>query len=192
MRKPTQRAAPDARSLHNAALAHLARYAATRAGLTRVLARRVERWARASADDADSVQAAAAAARATIAGIVARLAEAGAVSDAAFAQSRARSLARSGRSRRAIGVHLAKAGVPAELLADAAPPNETRELAAALIHARKRRLGPWRTAPATPDTMRRELGNLARAGFSHGVAVSALRLGREHAEALIAEFRSQG
>ncbi len=192
MRKPTQRAAPDARSLHNAALAHLARYAATRAGLTRVLARRVERWARASEDDPDTVQAAAAAARATIAGIVARLAEAGAVSDAAFAQSRARSLARSGRSRRAIGVQLAKAGVPAELLADAAPANEAGELAAALIHARKRRLGPWRPSPATPDTMRRELGNLARAGFSHGVAVSALRLGREHAEALIAEFRSQG
>ena len=192
MRKPAQRAAPDARSLHNAALTHLARFAATQAGLTRVLLRKVDRWARSAEGDRDAIDAAAGAARAAIAGIVARLTEAGAVSDAAFARSRARSLARAGRSRRAIGAQLAKAGVPGELAADATSQDEVGELAAALIHARKRRMGPWRTATAAPETARRELGSLARAGFAHGVAASALRLGRDEGELLIAAFRSEG
>ena len=191
MRKPTQRAAPDARSLQNAALSYLARFAATQAGLTRVLMRKIDRWARAAEGDREPIDEAAGAARAAIAGIVARLTEAGAVSDAAFAQSRARSLARAGRSRRAIGAQLAKAGVPGELAADATSGDEAEELAAALIHARKRRMGPWRSAAVASETARNEMGSLARAGFTHSTAARALRLGRIEAETLIAAFRSE-
>ena len=49
---------PDAAALHEAALDYLARYAATEAGLRRVLERRVDRWARlarSEACDADAV-----------------------------------------------------------------------------------------------------------------------------------------
>ena len=192
MRKPgtTPPPAPDARSLQAAALAHLARYAATQAGLTQVLARRVDRWARAAEGEPEAVAANAAQARAAIAGIVARLAEAGAVSDEAFAASRARSLARAGRSRRAIGAHLASRGVPGALAGAVLPSDEGAELAAALIHARRRRMGPWRKAEESPELTRRELGSLARAGYPHGLATRALRTDREEAEALIAAFRS--
>ena len=192
MRKPstTPRPAPDARSLHASALAHLARFAATQAGLTRLLARRVDRWAHTAEGEPEAIAAAAAQARALIPGIVARLAEAGAVSDAAFAQSRARSLARAGRSSRAIGAHLASRGVPAALASAATQQDEQAELAAALIHARKRRIGPWRKSEAGPETARRELASFARAGYPHNLATRALQTGPDEAEALIAAFRA--
>ncbi len=48
------------------------------------------------------------------------------------------------------------------------------ELSAALTLARRRRLGPWRPAE-TRDAMRaKDLGALARAGFSRAVAVEVV------------------
>ena len=174
---------PDAANLQAAALTHLARYAATQAGLRRVLQRRVDRWSRQGGHDADAVAGVVARAQAAIAALVQRLAESGAVSDQAFAQSRA-------RSRRAIGAHLANKGVPGELAREVAPDDPDIELAAALIHARKRRLGPWRKLDVTPELRRRELANLARAGFQQAVAARALKLEREDAEARITRFRT--
>jgi regulatory protein len=114
---------------------------------------------------------------------------AGAVSDAAFAEARTRSLARAGRSRRAIAAHLAQRGVP-QAVANAALPEEAEaELAAALIHARKRRAGPFGDTQTTPEAMRRTLSSFARAGFSQDVTQAALRLSREAAQTLIDRFR---
>jgi len=182
--------APDATTLRAAALAHLARFAATQAGLTRVLERKVANWAHKSAEPPERIAATAAQARACIPEIVRRLAESGAVSDAVFAQTRARALARSGRSRRAIGAHLAARGVPATLAAEALPADPSLDFVAALIHARKRRLGPWRKQEASPESLRRELGSLARAGFAHEVATRALRSGLDEAEDAINAFRA--
>jgi regulatory protein len=184
-RKPP--ATPTEATLQEAALVHLSRYAATRAGLLRVLDRKVARWAASDAGDSDVAAAARSAARQ----VVARLAESGAVSDTEFAQARARSLHRAGKSSRAIGAHLSARGVTGQLATESARQEPEQELAAALIHARRRRLGPFRTAAPTPELFRRELGSLARAGFAHGVAASALRMTREEAEALIAAFRSE-
>ncbi len=182
---------PDAGALHHAALNHLAKYAATEVGLTRVLRRRVDRWARTAAGDAEAVAAHVARARADIDAIVARLAQSGAISDAQFAVSRARSLAHAGRSRRAIGAHLSSRGVPAELTAEALPQDVADELAAALIHARRRRMGPWRTrAVADPVVQaRRDLASFARAGFALQVARQALGMEVEGAEEVIRVFR---
>lgn len=188
-REPRPLPVPDPASLQAAALNHLAKYAATEAGLKRVLQRRVDRWARQAEMDADAVAAIVGTARQAIAGIVTRLAGSGAISDQAFAQSRARSLARAGRSRRAIGAHLASRGVPGELAGAALPQDAAHELAAALIHARKRRLGPWRKTDLTPELRRRELANLARAGFQQSVASAALATDLEEAEMLIVRFR---
>ncbi|MCO6415240.1 RecX family transcriptional regulator, partial [Siccirubricoccus sp. KC 17139] len=112
--------APDEAALREAALAHLARFAATEAGLRRVLQRRVDRWAKraqAEGQDPSIIAPAAATARALAAQVAQRMASAGAVDDAAFAESRARRLARSGRSRRAIAAHLAGKGVAREVAA---------------------------------------------------------------------------
>jgi regulatory protein len=169
--------------LHDAALRYLARYAATQTGLMRVLMRRVDRWARAAAAEPDVVAAAKQAAQA----VVARLADAGAVDDAAFAAGRARSLARAGRSRRAIAAHLAAKGVPAPLTA-ALPDDPEAEFAAALAYARRRRIGPFRSPPDAAQTLR-DLARMARAGFTQDVADRALRMEAEAAEALIIQSR---
>jgi regulatory protein len=181
---------PDATTLRAAALAHLSRFAATEAGLTRMLERRVQNWARKSTEPPERVAAQAAQARACIPDLVRRLAESGAVSDTIFAQTRARALARAGRSRRAIGAHLAVRGVSAALAADALPEDPSHDVVAALIHARRRRLGPWRKEAESPERLRRELGSLARAGFSHEAATSALRSELEAAERAINAFRA--
>jgi regulatory protein len=179
--------APNDAALHDAALAYLARYAATEAGLTRTLGRAVDRWSRralAEGADADAVAAQAAQARDSVRAVVARLAALGAVSDAAFAASRTRRLVRGGRSRRAVAAHLAGKG--AETARIALEAEETDELAAALVLARRRRIGPFRVGDG--DRLR-ELAMLARAGFSHAVASAALRMPHNEAEAVVLRLR---
>jgi len=187
----TRRPIPTDADLHEAALRYLARFAATEAGLTRVLHARIARWAAEQDTDAESTAAQAQRARDAVASLVARLAAAGAVSDAAFAQARSRSLARAGRSRRAIAAHLAQRGVPQPVADTALPSAADAELAAALIHARKRRAGPFGATPATPEAQRRVLASFARAGFSQDVTRRALRMSRDAAETLIDQFRAQ-
>ena len=174
--KAPQGPPPDARSLHDAALRHLARYSATQAGLLRVLGRRIDRWVRTAEAEPEIVAAARQAARE----VVAKLAAIGAVDDAAFAAGRARSLARSGRSRRAIGAHLAARGVPPELTATL-PDDPEAELAAALAYTRRRRIGPFRQPP-DPDQQLRDLARLARAGFPQPIANQVLRMDPDEAE----------
>ncbi|HTU52649.1 MAG TPA: RecX family transcriptional regulator [Acetobacteraceae bacterium] len=176
-------------ALHEAALAHLARYAATSAGLERVLLRRLARWAR----EPDAIQSEPAAARAAAKSVVARLVAAGAVDDAAFAAARARRLARTGNSRLRIAAHLARHGITGTTLAAALPSDRTAELLAALTLARRRHIGPFRAAPRPdPDTARRELAILARAGFPAPVAKQALAMPRADAEERLAASRRAG
>ena len=184
--------APGAAELHDAALEYLARYAATEAGLRRVLERRIDRWARRAAQDGDpeTVSAQAAAAREAAVQVVARLAAVGAVNDRTYAESRARSLVRAGRSRRGAAAHLASKGVDAATARSVLPEDPQTELAAALVLARKRRIGPFRRG-GVPDEAgrRRELGVLARAGFAQDVAREALATEPDQAEALVNAFR---
>jgi regulatory protein len=180
---------PGAEELHQAALTHLARFATTEAGLARVLQRRIDRWVRGAPMDTAEAERLGRAARGAIAGIVAAFVASGAVDDAGFAGTRARALTRAGKSRRAVGAWLAAKGVSAGVVAETVPSGE--ELGAALVHARKRRLGAWRVEEATPDRVRREFSNLARAGFSQDLARRALGMEREAAEAEIIRFRGE-
>jgi regulatory protein len=184
---------PDAATLHDAALGYLARYAATEAALRRVLERRVDRWARraqAEGGDADIVAGQASEARRVAREVVVRLAAAGAVNDAAFAESRARSLIRAGRSRLAVAAHLAAKGVAPDVARSVLAGDGGDELAAALMLTRRRRIGPFR-AGAPPDQAgrRRELAILARAGFPQSIAGQALAMASEDAEALVNRLR---
>jgi len=182
---------PSEALLHEAALNHLARFAATEAGLRRVLSRRVDRWARrAEAEGADPAAIAqqVAAAKAAAARVAQRLAAAGVVDDAAFAAARARRLARSGRSRRAIAAHLAAKGVARET-ADAALPEEEAELGAALAYCRRRRIGPFAAAPQEGEARLKALAALARAGFGRDVAEAALEMDPEAAEERLIALR---
>ncbi len=193
MRQPgSQRpvpARPEETDLHEAALRHLARYACSVSGLIRVLDRRVDRWARAVRPEATEL----AAARDAVRRVAARLAASGAVDDAAFAEGRVRSLARAGRSRRAIAAHLAARGVETDLARASLPDDPDHDLAAALMLARRRRLGPFRAAQAVDPALRgRELAALARAGFAEALARRVLGMQRPEAEALLLRQRDPG
>jgi len=184
---------PDAAKLHDAALDYLARYAATEAGLRRFLERRVDRWsriARAEARDVDAVDRQTVDARSAVREVVACLAAAGAVNDATFAEIKARTLVRAGRSRMAVAAYLAAKGVAADVARSVLPEDATSELAAALTVARRRRIGPFR-AGAVPDQAgrRRELAILARAGFPQSIASQALSMATDEAEALVNQLR---
>jgi regulatory protein len=179
-------APPTEAALHEAALAYLSRYAASRARLVEVLNRQCERWAERAGREAAAARLADL--RRLVRGVVERLVAAGIVDDAAFAASRARSLARSGRSRRAIAAHLAARGVTDGNSAKALPDDPEAEVAAALVLARRRRIGPFRPPGAAADAAR-ELGVLARAGFSREAATRALGTALGDAEALLARLR---
>ena len=190
MRRPTPPPgpAPSETALHEAALNHLARYATTRAGLIAVLDRRIARWLRAAERD-ETTEAAGRAARQTARRVADKLVALGVVNDAAFAESRARSLTRAGRSRRAVAAHLAARGIASETAQTVLPDNPDAELAAAIAHARRRRLGPFRTAPADAARQLKELAAFARAGFSRDIAQRALGMEHADAEALLRKAR---
>ena len=64
------------------------------------------------------------------------------------------------------------------------------ELAAALVLVRKRRIGPYRAVEDADAAVRmKEMGLLARAGFSRDVAEQALDTSRDEAESRIFELR---
>ena len=178
-------------ALREAALAHLVRFAATEAGLRRVLGNRIRRWSRSAAEegqDSEAVAASVATATQQAAAIAARLVEAGVVDDALFAQARARRLRRSGRSARATLAHLATKGVASEVArAVLSQEDMPGELTAALILCRKRRFGPFASPDTDPALRQKWLASLARAGFSGEVARQAVRFTRAEAEAHLAE-----
>jgi len=159
------------RYLENAALFHLERFAASAENLRRVLMRKVERSARFHGTDA------AEGAR-WVDALIARFVATGLLDDAIYAESRAQSLRRRGASKRAIALSLRQKGVDGELideaLAAADESEDEPELAAAARLARRRRLGPFRPAPARRENRERDLAALARAGFSYDVALAVI------------------
>lgn len=191
MSPPPKPHAPDAASLHQAALTYLARYAATEAGLRRILTKRIDRWAQTQADP-DGAAPVVAAARKAVEDVVAAMVRTGAVSDAGFAEGRVRTLVRTGRSRRAIQARLLAKGVAPDLVRSVTGDDKGTELAAALILARRRRIGPFRAAEPEDRaaTRRKELGMLARAGFARDTAEQALDTDAGQAESRIRALRS--
>lgn len=158
---------PTPERLHARALRYLERFATTRAHLRRVLSRRALRDAQALELDLEPV-------RRDIEAVVVRIAAAGLVDDRQFAAARARRLAEGGRSPARIRSALMEKGLDeaavARALAELGEANADPELAAAIVFARRRRLGPWRPHEAGTELRAKELGALARAGFAYRVA----------------------
>lgn len=163
-RKRPRKVSP--RSLENAALHYLKRYAAPVSQLRRVLVRRVDRSLRVHGGDR-------AEALGWVDALVDKLLRNGLLNDSAYAGMKAQSLRASGRSAKVICQKLRMKGVPAELaqqkLAEATA--ELSEEEAARIWARRKRLGPFRREEkARQEHRQKDLAALARAGFSFGVA----------------------
>lgn len=100
--------------------------------------------------------------------------------DQAYAVQKARRLHGRGKSRRAIQSWLREKGVGADAAAQALDALREEfpdiDLAAAILIAKRKRLGPFRRGPSStgerPDQLviTKELGTLARAGFSYAIA----------------------
>lgn len=176
---------PTETSLREAALAYLSRYGTTQAGLVRVLDRKVARWVRAAGEVSSETTAAL---RTAVRVVAQRLVTAGIVDDTLFAEARVRSLNRAGRSRLVVAAHLAARGVDSAVARAVLPQDGETEQAAAVAFARRRRIGPFRRADAEPDS-RRELGMMARAGFTQEIASQVLRLEPDAAEAMLNQLK---
>lgn len=153
-------------ALENAALDYLARYASSRASLKRVLGRRVARAAREGRIDATE------GAR-LIEDILARHVASGLLDDAAYATQQAASLHRRGASAGGVRARLMQKGVDADAIGTALAGLKAEsggDLTAACALVRRRRLGPFRPPASRAATRDRDLGILARAGFSHAIA----------------------
>ncbi|MBO1360087.1 RecX family transcriptional regulator [Acetobacter sacchari] len=198
---PPQR--PDRPGLREAALTHLSRFATTERALSQVLERRILRWAQRATDaglDAGEVSAAVTELRPLAEQIACEMTALGAVNDAAFAKARAARLTRSGRSRRAVQTRLAAKGLDTSVIDDAlenalgeGDAGRDAELAAALVFARKRRIGPFSPDGEGDDENEdspRILAAFARAGFSRDVAERALTTERDEADERIHALRN--
>lgn len=170
-RTPKKRKGPrkaTKKSLENAALHYLSKFAASSQKLRTVLIRRVERSAYHHGTDAEE-------GAAWVDEIIARYLKAGLLDDQAFAQMRAESLHRRGTPLQGIRHKLRADGLTGEDIDPALDALRTEieepDLAAAIILARKRRLGPYRSNDDERQEKRdRDLGVLARAGFSYDIA----------------------
>ncbi len=169
-------------ALEQAAFAYLERYASSAGNLRRVLMRRVERAVRAETITRDE-------GRERIDALITRLEAKRLLDDAAYAEARARSLSRQGRSKAEIARRLAAKGVDAETTEaaiGAVVEDGHSDLRAAGVLARKRRLGPFRPKAERKERRERDMAALGRAGFSFEIARKVVDA--ESVEALEAEI----
>lgn len=152
-----------AENVHERALRYLQRYASSSENLRRVLLRGLKRrqmkfhdvppeapqWVDASVEKCLKL----------------RL-----VDDVLYAESKVASLRRQGRSSFYIARHLQQKGVPQKLIAEQMPSDTDADLAAAKRFVKKKRLG----RDKNPDTQKKDLAKLLRAGFPFGIAKQAL------------------
>ncbi|MGN6270138.1 MAG: regulatory protein RecX [Sphingomonas sp.] len=147
----------DRDSLDRLALRYVERFATTRAKLAAYLDRKIRErgW------DGPTVDTAA---------IAARMAELGYVDDLAFAEAKARSMARRGLGPRRVAQAFHAAGIDAEDAEAVAPEIAESALDAALALARRKRIGPF--AAAVPDRVLREkqLAQMVRGGHDFALA----------------------
>lgn len=162
----------DADPLDALALRYIARYAVPSAGLRKYLQRKMRELHRKSetpveASDADV--------RARIEAVIARFLERGWINDESWTERKVELAQARGRSRRHTQAMLAHNGVDRELATAATSSwTEADDLEAARRIVTRRRLGYLRSPGERADRHTRDLGVLARAGFSLSVARRAL------------------
>lgn len=169
------------RSIENAALFYLQRFASSAENLKRVLMRKVRRAAGGPGIDPDPALIANGAV--IVDGVVNRFVQSGILDDRSYAAQRAVSLHRRGLPAVRIRHQLALKGIGSDVAdhALAALAAETAgdeaddlDLAAAINLARRRRLGPFRQPVDRPRMRGKDLATLARAGFSYNLAVQVI------------------
>lgn len=159
-----EKAPLDRARLNDLAVSYVARFATTRAKLTRYLDRKLREqgW-----DDGQNEESAAAACEA----IAKRLADLGYIDDQQYAEMRGRSMTGRGLGLQRVKAQLWVDGIAADD-AEAAVNAASEAAPAAAIHfARKRRLGPFaQVEPSDPALRQRQLAAFLRAGHAMELA----------------------
>ena len=158
--------------LERAAFYYLSRYASSAGNLRRVLKNKVRRRSGAGLEPPPE-------AGRWISEVVAKCLRLGLVDDRSYGTAKIRSMLRSGKSLRRIRAYLMSKAIDGELIdqliAERAGPDGAVEFGAAMIFAKRRRLGPFGRPREDSDEAaraRREkaLGAFSRAGFPFPVA----------------------
>jgi regulatory protein len=102
--------------------------------------------------------------------IAERMAGLGYIDDRAFAEAKARSLVRRGYGERRVSEALRAAHVEPADAEQAIEDSAGQAFASALALARRRRFGPFATAPADDRTRERQMAAMIRAGHSFSLA----------------------
>lgn len=158
MRPPRRPLPPlDAAALDRLALRYVERFATTRARLASYLVRKIRErgWDGVAVDPA---------------AIAERLAGLGYIDDRAFADARARTMARRGLGARRVAGDLRQAGVRQDDADAVAPAIQDRAVASAIAFARRRRIGPFAAEPADRPLREKQLAAMIRGGHSFDLA----------------------
>ncbi|MEZ4222076.1 MAG: RecX family transcriptional regulator [Polyangiaceae bacterium] len=166
---PSPEQALSAANLEKLALSYLNRFDTSVVNLRKVLSRQLRRHQREASPELLELAAQ------HIEGLLQRYAQSGVLDDRRYASTIAWSLRERGASSRAIEHKLSVRGVSSDDIREAihaADRDQVQdaELAAARRFTRRRRLGPHRSAAERKAKRDRDLGALARAGFSLDVA----------------------
>jgi regulatory protein len=160
-----KRAQPlDEERLRALALAYVGRYATSCARLVGYLNRKIaERgWSDEGTPPVDA--------------IVMQFQTLGYVDDEAFAKTRSESLLRRGYGPNRLKVSLRVSGIGTDIIDRAAAVDDENALAAAMVFARRKRIGPYAKEPITQDNRQKMIAALLRAGHSYDVSRKILAL----------------
>jgi regulatory protein len=169
--KPARPKPVTAEWLFRAAAHYLERYASSRENLKRVLQRKIDK--RIATHDEPPDEEGRAAFAQLVEETLEKFGELKLVDDAAFAESKLRSLRRAGTSTRAAAAKLGAKGVDRETVEATLGRDETDDRTAARRYAERRRLGPHRLRDreARRD---RDIAAMVRAGFRYADAKAAV------------------
>lgn len=167
----------DAARLGELALAYVARFATSRAKLSRYLTRKIHESEWVDAIEADAARDAA----------VAKMARLGFLDDRQYASMRGSAMTRRGLGARRVKAQLRVDGITEADAGEAVEAAEAGALGAALGFARRRRFGPF-AARATDDPAQRErqVAAFARAGHAPALARRILAIAPGDDDALAA------
>lgn len=183
--------------LQEYAMTYLSRYNNTEKGLLRVLKAKLRRWAiKAEQEGMDPAEITSRLNKGLqeIPSILAKVKRLGIVNDHTFTEYKVSSFIRSGRSQRVIQNKLLQKGVAFDVVQSVLDQYQGKdtELLAALIYARKRRIGPFRRADRelTIEIKQKEQLSFARGGFSFVMTGKILSMDLIEAEEMIQKLRS--
>jgi regulatory protein len=164
-KRERKRAQPlDAERLRALALAYVGRYATSCARLATYLKRKIAE--RGWADENTP----------PIADLVTQFQSLGYVDDEAFAKTRSESLLRRGYGPNRLKISLRVSGIGTEIIDRTANVDDDNALAAAMVFARRKRIGPYARDPESPDNRQKMIATLLRAGHSYDVSRKILAL----------------